>query len=130
MLAHTLKRPFPHKMSLWPDTDKLNGGNAVEKGFIDFRRLFLGNLQAERLTENSRQRIQVPNGVPFRNSSPFGILSHGFPPHITHHIVRKVNAGGIRRRRQAFHQIRHLVYGEIGFLRTGHPGTGAKKGNN
>ena len=115
-------------MGLGPETDLLHGGNPVDEGVVDLRRLLRRNLHPEGHAVDGPQGVQVPDGVPFGYGEPLRVLPLRLSPHVPHDVVREGLADGIGRSREALHQVRELLLGQIEFdRRLGPEDKGAEK---
>ena len=115
-------------MGLGPETDLLDGRYPVDEGAVDLRRLLRRNLHPEGHAVDGPQGVQIPDGVPFGHGEPLRVQPLRLSPHVPHDVVREGLADGIGRSREALHQVRELLLGQIEFdRRLGPEDKGAEK---
>ena len=105
--------PHPEIMGFGPEADLLDGRNAVDEEFVDFRRLHRIDLVAERFAVDDADRIEAPDRIAFGLGQPFRVEPLVLAPHIAHDVVRERLADCVGRRREALDQIGKFVFRHI-----------------
>ena len=75
------------------------------------------NGQTERSGELGKQGFVTPDGIPFGDVRPDGVLTLGLPPLIAHDVIGKPVGKGIRRGRHALDQVGKLLRRVVFLLR-------------